>query len=164
MSTMTNLTDSLNQERAMLLDAIKDLPDDFLERKGVIGEWSIKNVLAHLVSWERAVTDFLPERIATGVRPAIFAVIDDDEDGWNAKQVASREHLTVQEQLDELQQSRQALLQVLRTTGEETLNREHPWPEWKGTVAAYVLESVGGHEGEHREAVLAAVKQLHNAS
>ena len=109
MSTMTNLTDSLNQERAMLLDAIKDLPDDFLERKGVIGEWSIKNVLAHLVSWERAVTDFLPERIATGVKPTIFAVIGADEDGWNAKQVASREHLTVREQFDELQQSRQAL-------------------------------------------------------
>ncbi len=160
MSTMTNLTDSLNQERAVLIDAIKDLPDDFLERKGVIGEWSIKNVLAHLVSWERAVTDFLPERIATGVRPAIFAVISDDEDGWNAKQVASREHLTVREQFDELQQSRQALLQVLRATGEETLNREHPWPEWKGTVAAYVLDSVGGHESEHREAVLAGVARL----
>jgi uncharacterized damage-inducible protein DinB len=164
MSTMTNLTESLNRDRAMLLDAIKDLPDDLLDQKGVVGEWSIKNVLAHLVSWERAVTDFLPERIATGVRPAIFAVIGPDEDGWNAQQVALREHLTPQEQLGEFERTRQALLQVLRDTGEETLNREHPWPEWQGTVAGYILDSVGGHESEHREAVLAGVARLRDAS
>jgi uncharacterized damage-inducible protein DinB len=164
MSTMTKLFEPLNRERAALLDAIKDLPDDFLERKGVVGDWSIKNVLAHLVAWESAVTDFLPGRIATGARPAIYAVIGDDEDGWNDKQVASREHLTAREQLDEFQQSRQALLQVLHTIGEETLNRERPWPEWQGTLAAYVLDSVGGHESEHREAVLAGVRQLRDAS
>ncbi|HEY6541037.1 MAG TPA: DinB family protein [Ktedonobacteraceae bacterium] len=164
MSTMTDLFESLNRERAALLDAIKDLPGDFLERKGVVGEWSIKNVLGHLVAWESAVTDFLPERIATGARPAIFAVIGDDEDGWNARDVASREHLTPREQLDEFEQSRQALLQVLRALGEETLNRDHPWKGWDGTVAAYVLDSVGGHEDEHREAVLAGVRQLRDAS
>ena len=164
MSTMTDLFESLHQERAALLDAIKDLPDDFLERKGVVGEWSIKNLLAHLVSWEQAVTDFLPERVATGVRPAIFALISDDEDGWNAREVAAREHLTPREQLDEFEQSRQALLQVLRGLGEEMLSRDHPWKEWEGTVAAYVLDSVGGHEDEHREAVLAGVRQLRDAS
>ncbi len=163
MSTMTNLFESLSQERAILLDAIKDLPDEFLERKGVVGEWSIKNVLGHLVDWESAVTDFLPERIATGARPAIFAVISDDEDGWNAQQVAAREHFTPREQLDEFERTRQALLQMLRTVGEEALNREHPWKGWDGTVAAYVLDSVGGHESEHREAVLAGVKQLQDA-
>src|SRR5579863_10480620 len=114
MSTMTDLLASLSQERAALLDAIKDLPGDFLERKGVVGEWSIKNVLGHLVAWESAVTNFLPGRIATGARPAIFALIGDDEDGWNAREVDSREHLTAREQLDEFEQSRQALLQVLR--------------------------------------------------
>jgi len=160
MSTMTDLFASLSQERAALLDAIKDLPDDFLERKGVVGEWSIKNVLGHLVEWESAVTEFLPERVATGAIPAIFAVIGDDEDGWNAREVASREHLTPREQLEEFERTRQALLETLRALGEETLSREHPWKGWDGTVAAYVLDSVGGHEDEHREAVMAGVRQL----
>ncbi|MGH2493913.1 MAG: DinB family protein [Ktedonobacteraceae bacterium] len=158
MSTMTNLFESLSQERAMLLDAISDLPDTRLEQKGVVGEWSIKNVLAHLVDWEIVVTDFLPQRIATGVKPALLVVIGDDEDGWNAQQVAAREHLTAREQLDEFERSRRALLQVLRNLDEETLNREHPWPEYKGTVAEYILDGIGGHESEHREAILAAIK------
>lgn len=163
MSTMTDLLASLSRQRVALLDAIKDLPDDFLDRKGVVGEWSIKNVLGHLVAWESAVTDFLPERVATGVRPAIFALIGDDEDGWNAREVASREHLTPREQLEEFERTRQELLQTLRSLGEETLKHEHPWKGWDGTVAAYVLDSVGGHEDEHREAVLAGVKQLRAA-
>ena len=158
MSTMTSLFESLSLERAALLDAIKDLPAERLDQKGVAGEWSIKNVLAHLVAWENAVTDFLPARIATGARPAIFAVIGDDEDGWNAQQVALREHLTPQQQLDEFEQSRQALLQLLRNLGDETLNRQCPWPEYKGTVAEYILDSIGEHENEHREAILAAIK------
>jgi uncharacterized damage-inducible protein DinB len=160
MSTMTNLFESLSQERAALLDAIKGLPNDLLDQKGVVGEWSIKNVLAHLVAWERAVTEFLPERIASGTRPAIFAVIGDDDDGWNAQQVALREHLTPQLQLDEFERTRQALLQVLRNAGEETLNREHPWKEWDGTVAAYVLDSIGGHESEHRVDIVAGIARL----
>ena len=158
MSTMTNLFEAMSRERTALLDAINGLPAERLDQKGVVGAWSIKNVLAHLVAWESAVTDFLPARIATGARPAIFALIGDDEDGWNAQQVAACEHLTPQQQLDEFEQSRQALLQVLRNLDDETLNRECPWPEYRGTVAEYILDSIGGHENEHREAILAAIK------
>ncbi len=160
MSTMTNLFETLNQERTILLDAIATLPEALLDEKGVVGEWSIKNMLAHLTNWERIVTDFLPDRLATGSRPAIFSIMSADEDAWNAQQVASREHLTPQEQLGEFERTRQALLQVLYDAGEEALNRPCPWPEWQGTLATYILEQVGGHECEHREATLAAVERL----
>src|SRR5215831_18682448 len=113
MSTKTNLFETMNQDRALLLDAITTLPEALLDEKGVVGEWSIKNVLAHLTGWERIVTDFLPERLATGSRPAIFAIMSANEDAWNAQQVASGEHLTPKEQLGDFERARQALLQVL---------------------------------------------------
>jgi len=160
MTTMTKLFETMNQERTMLLDAITTLPEGLLDEKGVVGEWSIKNVLAHLTDWESVVTSFLPDRIATGNRPHILSVMSADEDAWNAQEVASREHLTPMEQLDEFQRTRQALLQVLSDAGEEALNRQHPWPEWQGTLATYILEQVGDHEREHREAVLAAIEHL----
>ena len=150
MSTMDELFAQLNQERAIFLNALQGLPDALLDQKGVVGEWSIKNVLAHLTDWE-------DERLASGSTPRILLAINADEDAWNTQQVASREHLTPNEQLDEFQQTRQALLQVLRDMGEEALNRQHPWPEWKGTVATYILDGIGEHEHEHREAVLAAL-------
>ena len=159
MSTLTNLFEALSLERAILLDALKSVPDALLDQKGVVGEWSIKNVLAHLTSWESIVTHFLPERLARGIRPEILSVIAADEDAWNAQQVASRERLTPKEQLDEFEQTRQALFQVLSQVGEEALNRQHPWPEWEGTLATYMLEEIGGHEREHRKAVLAATER-----
>jgi hypothetical protein len=160
MSTMMNLFETMNQERTILLDAITTLPEGLLDKKGEVGEWSIKNVLAHLTGWERIVTDFLPERLATGNRPHILAAMSADEDAWNAQQVASCEYLTPKEQLDEFERTRQALLQVLHDLGEEALNRQHPWPEWQGTLATYILEQVGSHEREHQEAVLAAADRL----
>ncbi len=160
MSTTVNLFESLRQERANFLDALKDLPDALLDQKDVVGGWSIKNVLAHLTDWEQVVTSFLPERFATGVQPEILSRIGTDEDAWNARQVSSREHLTFQEQLDEFVRTRQTLLQELEDIGEEGLHRQHPWPEWEGTLATYILEEIGGHEREHREAVLAAIERL----
>ena len=44
--------EELSQTRAALLDTIAGLGEDALDRKGVVGEWSIKNVLAHIAAWE----------------------------------------------------------------------------------------------------------------
>ena len=159
MSTLTNLIATLDQERALLLDAIKKAPDEALTLKGVVGAWSIKNVLAHLADHERLMVQILPQRLATGITPEIVSIINADADAWNAKQIEASEYLTLSEQLKQLEQARQALVQVLRDVGEEGLNRQHPWPEWEGTVAEYILQVVVEHEREHRETVIAALER-----
>jgi hypothetical protein len=160
MPTMTEVTSTLNQERTILIDAIQGLPDSVLNQKGIVGEWSIKNVLAHLNSWEQVVIQMLPERLATGVTPKLLSDSVADEDGWNAQQVNSSEHMTPQEQLAQFQHTRQELLQLIQDIGEEGLQREHPWPSWQGTVAEYILDAVGEHEREHRDAVLTAIRYV----
>jgi len=160
MPTMTEVITTLNQERAKLVDAIQVLSDSVLNQKGLVGEWSIKNVLAHLNDWEQIVIQILPERLATGVTPKILFDINADEDGWNARQINSSEHMTPQEQLAQFQQTRQELVQLIHEIGEEGLQREHPWSTWQGTVAEYILEAVGEHEREHRDAVLTAIRYI----
>lgn len=160
MPTMTEVISTLNQERTTLVDAIQDLPDSVLNQKGLVGEWSIKNVLAHLNSWERVVVQALPERLATGVTPKILSESSADEDGWNAQQISSSEHLTPREQLAQFQQTRQQLLQLIRDIGEDGLQRQHPWPSWQGTVAEYILAAIEEHEREHSDAVLTAIQHV----
>lgn len=159
MSTLTNLLSTLGYERALLLDALKQVPDETLTLKGLVGTWSIKNVLAHLADQEHLVVQVLPQRLATGITPPILSIINADADAWNAQQIAASEHLTFNEQLNQLEQARQALVQMLRDIGEEALNRQHPWPEWQGTLAAYILQVVGEHERGHRETILAALEK-----
>lgn len=162
MPTGNELFDALGREQQLLLDTLKSCTDEQLNQKGVVGDWSVKNVLAHLVAWEQVVLETLPERLATGQRPAIFTTIseDNDEDGFNERAVAEREHLTPAEQIFTLENTRAQLVNYLRSLGEETLQRQHPWAGWNGTLAEYILASICDHEKEHCDAICAAVAAL----
>ena len=50
----------------------RGLDEAALDRKGVIGDWSIKNVLAHIAAWEAWVVEALPTRMTTGATPEDF--------------------------------------------------------------------------------------------
>jgi hypothetical protein len=83
MSTLTNLFATLARERALLLEVVQQMPDEALTRKGVVGAWSIKNLLAHLADQERLVAQVLPQRLTTGIAPQIVALINSDADAWH---------------------------------------------------------------------------------
>jgi len=155
-----SLFDALAREQRILLDTVGRCSDAQLERTGVLGDWSIKNTLAHLTAWEAVVIASLPTRLATGQRPAIFDEINADEDGWNARQVAEREDKPPKEQIFDLENTRNQLVNYLRSLGDETLAKPHPWPGWDGTLAEYILAEVCDHEKEHCDAICVAVADL----
>jgi hypothetical protein len=159
MSAMSNLFQTFTRQRMELLALIAGLPDAELNRKGVVGEWSVKNVLAHLTAWEAVVVQITPERLATGARPALLSAITADEDGWNDAETAKREHLTPDQQVEEMERTRGALIDMINGFGKEALGKKQPWPEWEGTLAEYFAEAVGGHEAEHMAAIRAAVER-----
>ena len=160
MSTTSDLIETLTRERAALLEIVEGLDDATLDCKGVVGAWSIKNVLAHLTTWESVVVGITPGRLATRVQPQVLQAINADEDAYNAEQVGLRERLSPTDQIAELEATRGALLHLFEDLGEETLARRNPWPEWEGTLAAYFVASVCEHEREHREDVRAALARL----
>jgi hypothetical protein len=152
--------EALGQTRAELLDTIARLDEATLDRKGVVGEWSIKNVLAHLAAWEDWVVQALPVRIQTGKTPQDFRARAADEDRFNAEEVAEREELTPDEQLIELERTREALIAYLRTLDGAALARRRPWAGWEGTLPEYLLASLRDHEAEHVEELRAAIGRI----
>jgi DinB superfamily len=152
------ILEELAHTRAALLDAIAGLDEAALERKGVVGEWSIKNALAHIAAWEAWVVQALPVRLATGKTPQDFLARIQDEDRFNAEEVAEREELTPSEQLIELERTREALLAELHGLDAAAWERSNPWDTWDGTLAEYLHESLVGHEQEHLAELRAAVE------
>ena len=149
---MTTLIDALAQlahTRAELLIAIDGLSEAVLDRQGVVGDWSIKNVLAHIAAWEAWVVEALPARMTTGTTPQDFRQRAEDEDRFNAEEVAEREELTPDEQLMELERTRAELLAYLRGLDAAALERAHPWDTWAGTLPEYLLAALRDHEAEH---------------
>jgi len=155
-----DILEELDRTRAALLDAVDGLDEDALERKGTVGEWSIKNVLAHLAAWEAWVVQALPARLATGVTPAELRARIADEDRYNAEEIGEREELTASEQLIDLERTRTALLDELRRLDADTWQRRRPWDTWEGTLAEYLRESIVVHEQEHIDGLRAIAAQL----
>jgi hypothetical protein len=152
--------EELSQTRAALLDTIAGLGEDALDRKGVVGEWSIKNVLAHIAAWESWVVQALPARMATGETPEHLKARLADEDASNAAEVAEREELTPAEQLMELERTRDALLAYLRELDAAAWERRRPWNTWEGSLAEYLHAALSEHEAEHIADLRAAAEKL----
>ena len=151
MTTLHDALAELERTRAELLAPIAALDEAALDRKGSVGAWSIKNVLAHIAAWEAWVVEALPARMATGTTPADFMQRVADEDHFNAEEVAEREELTPDEQLMELERTRAELLAYLGGLDADALERAHPWDTWAGTLPEYLLAALRDHESEHVE-------------
>lgn len=156
MSITSDTVTALAAERAALLAAVSQYDDAAQDRKGVVGEWSLKNVLAHLAAQERIVAATTPKRLRTRAMPAVIAAINADAERWNAEHVAAAERLTPAEQRADLADARATLVEMIRALGDETLARPNPWPGWQGTLAEYLIAAIAGHEREHCEAIEAA--------
>ncbi len=66
-----------------LQDAVKGLDNDQMAVAWLDG-WSAKDILAHVLGWDREMIVFL-ERMARGERPAPEGVDYSDPNAWNAK-------------------------------------------------------------------------------
>ncbi|MBK9713571.1 MAG: DinB family protein [Kouleothrix sp.] len=160
MTTRDDAIAALDRTRAELLDAIRGLDERALDRKGAVGDWSIKNMLAHIAAWEEWVVQALPARLAAATTPPDMRARLQDEDRFNAEEVAEREELTPGEQLMELERTRAELLAYLRGLDQPTLARAQPWDTWPGTIPDYLLVSLRDHEAEHIEALRAAAAEV----
>src|SRR6476469_6632205 len=146
MTTLHDALAELSRTRNALLAAISGLDEAALDRAGVLGDWSIKNVLAHIAAWEAWVVQALPVRMATGTTPDDFRQRVADEDRFNAEEVAEREELTPDEQLMELERTRAELLAYVGSLDAAALARKHPWDTWEGTLPEYLLVALPEHE------------------
>lgn len=157
MTTLEQALAELHAARTELLTLLDGMDEAALERPGLLGVWSVKNVLAHLAAWEDWVVQALPVRMATGTTPPAFRARVADEDQFNALEVAERAELTPSEQLMELERVRAELLRYVHTLPPAELARHQPWPEWASTLPEYLLVALGQHEREHTAALIASL-------
>jgi hypothetical protein len=57
--TQDELLDALEDQREQLLDAIDDLSDEELLEPGVVGNWSMRDIIYHLCMWEAELVKLL---------------------------------------------------------------------------------------------------------
>ncbi len=108
--------------RQDILDAVRGLSRE-KQKEVFLGEWSVKEILAHLIGWDRtyvaAVQDLLAEEL-----PSFYSAYDADWVGYNRNLVNEYKRDNWTELLEAVEQSHQELIDFLKTLPGEEFDKD----------------------------------------
>lgn len=145
-----DVLEQIRQARGALLMAIEGLPDDAMLRPGVVGFWSVKDMLAHLTTWESELITALAQLDKPTRVPEIVKIKDIDD--WNEEQYRINVRRSLDVVMEDFNGVHKHLIKAVEALDDKTLDdvRKFPWME--GEPLTYlIMENAIWHEQEHAE-------------
>jgi hypothetical protein len=105
------LLDSLEAAWAALTESYAGVPDAKLVEPGVVDDWSVKDVLSHVTTWEEEALRHLPLIIAGGTPPRYAA--QGGIDAFNARATEAGRRLSLAEVLRRRDKTHARLLEFI---------------------------------------------------
>jgi DinB superfamily len=137
------LIDNIERGWSAFNGACEGLPDAAILATGTVGSWSVKDLMAHVATWEGEALVGLPI-IMQGKRPPRYGGVDN----FNARQYDRISHLDLPQAREVLQASHRRLLDFLAEVPEA-------WFETETRFRHRLRLDTWGHYPEHTEAILA---------
>jgi uncharacterized damage-inducible protein DinB len=134
------LLGELELERNQLLRNIETCRIRDIDRP-FIGDWSLKDIVAHVVACESEWIESLAD-VRAGQRPRTDAVTAENEDEANAAQLVAKAGTPFWELLKELESGRAAVLEALGSFSDEEVTDE-------ASDCARVVREVISHDRRH---------------
>jgi hypothetical protein len=106
-----------------LKETYAGLPESQLTEAGVAGNWSVKDVLAHVTTWEEEALKVLP-LILEGGRPPRYSVVYGGIDAFNAQMAERKRGLSLAEVLHQLDETHGRLIAYLHSVPEVQIESE----------------------------------------
>ena len=104
-------------------DSYAGLSDSQLLEPGVQGRWSVRDILAHVTTWEEEALKHLP-LIIRGGRPPRYSTAYGGIDAFNALMTERKRHLSLSDVLRQLDEVHHRLIGYVHSAPEELLARE----------------------------------------
>ena len=144
-----NASEQLEKSNLLVIQVVDDLPETAWDMPGVCGNWSVKEIVAHLASYEHIVVEVLSIFQKDQPTPSILKFLD-QPDQFNAAEVAARKYETAQHVLDEYQDTQvEATSLLMQIPGEEVQRRGTiPWYGENACLADFI-QRVYEHTQEH---------------
>lgn len=104
---MTDARQQIDEAWQDFLDVLKRVPDDRLEEKGACGDWSVKDVMAHIAFWDDR-TVLVADTLGAGQEVEPF--------NWqeaNTQEAALRSTWTAEESRREMHAAHERLIEAL---------------------------------------------------
>ena len=146
------LAGQLQDARERLLASFEGLSDEEMIQPGVAGQWSVRDNLAHIAAWDRAVTAGFREML-DGKRPDLIDLDDDAIDEFNLDNHRALLHYALDEVLAELHASREEMIEFLRDVDNTRLFAPAPGDEHADLSIAGQVRVQAAHDEEHAEMI-----------
>ena len=156
-----NASDVLKYGDYTLKQTLKDFPEDSWETSGACGWWSVKNILAHLASYELMLIDVLNSLIDANAEIPVLMRMGAGPEAFNDDEVNARLNMNMDEVLEEYQNAHEKTLILI----EKILVADRRTPgalAWYGDeydLEDFIVYTFYGHKREH-SAQIAAFRDL----
>ena len=144
--TKDELLRAIQKSRAELEAVLAGLTEEQMTDPGVMGDWSVKDILSHLTAWE-AETVTLLAKTKQGKQPAA-GHSDKEIDALNARWYKENKNRPLNHVLADHAGVRKQLLRQLESCSEAELNAPRPWLKNRA-VGEWVIGDTFEHEAEH---------------
>ena len=117
------LLNKLEQAWALFTEAYAGLSAEQLVEPGVMGDWSVKDILAHVTTWEQESLKYLP-LIIQGGSPPRYSVKYGGIDAFNAQMREQKRGLSLSDVLRQLDETHRRLIDYVQSAPEEQIRQE----------------------------------------
>jgi uncharacterized protein (TIGR03083 family) len=145
-----NAKDVLIYGHLTVLEAVEGLPETEWDTPGVCGYWSVREILAHLASFEHMLVELLNSILGDRHTPTLDAFSADPE-RFNDIEVSKRQGLSAAEVLAEYQETYERAASLLDRIPAE-LFRTNGLLAWYGPdydLEDFITYAFYGHKREH---------------
>jgi transcriptional accessory protein Tex/SPT6 len=152
-----NAVDILKYGQLTVLQTIDGFPESAWETPGACGVWSVKNIIAHLASYEHVLVDVLTTFLADGATTPYLARFTEPGGQFNDVEVGQRKERTVKEVLGELNDTHAQVMSLVAQIPAETLRRAGtlPWYGMDYALDDFIVYTNYGHKREHSAQIAA---------
>lgn len=151
-----HLIDLLSESQLITLEALEGI--DFEMRVYAESNWTIRDVIGHLATWDRQVTKSL-RAYQEGSEYSI-PNLGDGEDDFNQQAVMEQRKLIAQQVFADWDQARREFKAAVQEIPLELFPSDllYPWGDERGGIAKLVRYMVE-HDSEHREEIVKAIQE-----
>jgi hypothetical protein len=157
--TKDEILNALEDEREKFLDTIENLSDEAMQEPGVVGEWSVKDILFHLSMWEGEMVRMLWQAIQ-GQTPTTRQFTQVSVDETNAAWQQNSQTRPLENVLQDYHAVRQQTFRRVMPFTDQDLNDPQRFPWLKGRpLWEWIASDSFEHEEEHAVEIIDWRKQ-----
>jgi hypothetical protein len=146
-----NTLDILKYGHLTLVSGLENVAFNDWETDGVCGVWSVKDIVAHLASYEHWHVEVINDILGISALTPVMDSRAKHGDRFNDVEVENRRNLTPQEVYDEYQMTQVEVMALAQTVpaAKFTENGTLPWYGLEYCLNDFLVYTSYGHKREH---------------